>query len=89
VRTLYVGHGPPAAPGILAEQHRYLLMVQEVVRRVARDRSELSEEDAKEVARLMERYLPEAPLAWLVSAGATGVAAELAQKGAHVSGRCW
>jgi hypothetical protein len=30
----------------------------------------------------MERYLPRAPLGWLVGAGASAVAAELAQDGA-------
>lgn len=82
VRTLYLGHGAPMAPGALAEQRRYLLMVREVVRRVAGGRGELSEDEADEAARAMERYLPDAPLGWLVSAGAAGVAAELANEGA-------
>ena len=29
---------------------------------------------------LMERFLPDAPLSWLVGAGASAVAAELARK---------
>ena len=82
VGTLYVGHGAPAVPAVLAEQRRYLLMVRQVVRGVAGGRAELSEDEANEVARAMERYLPGAPLGWLVSAGAAGVAAELARQGA-------
>jgi glyoxylase-like metal-dependent hydrolase (beta-lactamase superfamily II) len=80
VRTLYVGHGPPAVPAVFADQRRYLLIVREAVARVAGDRAQLSEDAANGVARLMERYLPAAPLSWLVSAGATAVAAELAQE---------
>jgi hypothetical protein len=80
VRTLYVGHGGPAAPSALAEQRRYLLMVREAIGRVASDRPQLSEHDANRVVSLMERYLPGAPLSWLVGAGASAVAAELAQE---------
>jgi glyoxylase-like metal-dependent hydrolase (beta-lactamase superfamily II) len=82
VRTLYVGHGPPATPDVLAEQRRYLLMAREAIRRVAGGRAELSEDEANRVVSLMERYLPTAPLSWLVGAGAGAVAAELAQEAA-------
>jgi len=80
VHTLYVGHGGPAGPAVLAEQRRYLLMVREAIARVAIGRSHLSEDEANRVASLMERYLPGAPLSWLVGAGASAVAAELAQE---------
>ena len=80
VRTLYVGHGPPGAPGVLAEQRRYLLMAREVIGRVAGGRPQLSEDDATRVTSVMERYLPGAPLSWLVAAGASAVAAELARE---------
>jgi glyoxylase-like metal-dependent hydrolase (beta-lactamase superfamily II) len=82
VRRLYVGHGPPAAPEVLADQRRYLLMVREAIGHTAGGRAELSEERANGVARLMERYLPQAPLNWLVGAGASAVAAELAREDA-------
>ena len=36
------------------------------------------------MASLMERYLPAAPLGWLVGTGASAVAAELAQEAATV-----
>ena len=35
VGTLYVGHGPPAVPAVLADQRRYLLMAREAIARVA------------------------------------------------------
>jgi glyoxylase-like metal-dependent hydrolase (beta-lactamase superfamily II) len=82
VRTLYVGHGPPGGPAVLADQRRYLLMVREAIGRVSNGRPELSEGEASRVARLMERYLPGAPLSWLVGAGAPAVATELKQEAA-------
>jgi glyoxylase-like metal-dependent hydrolase (beta-lactamase superfamily II) len=82
VRTLYVGHGGPGTLATLAEQRRYLLMVREAIMRAAGGRAELNEEEANRVTSLMERYLPGAPLSWLVAAGAPAVAAELAREGA-------
>jgi glyoxylase-like metal-dependent hydrolase (beta-lactamase superfamily II) len=82
VRTLYVGHGASAAPAVLAEQRRYLLMAREAIGRAADGRAQLSEDEADRVAALMERYLVGAPLGWLVGAGASAVAAELAQEAA-------
>jgi glyoxylase-like metal-dependent hydrolase (beta-lactamase superfamily II) len=78
VDTLYVGHGAPDAPAVLADQRRYLLMAREAIGRVADGRAELSEDEANRVVSLMERYLPSAPLSWLVGAGASAVASELA-----------
>jgi glyoxylase-like metal-dependent hydrolase (beta-lactamase superfamily II) len=78
VRTLYVGHGAPAAPVAVADQRRYLLMAREAIANAADGRPELGEDEATRVAALMERYLPGAPLGWLVGVGATAVAAELA-----------
>jgi glyoxylase-like metal-dependent hydrolase (beta-lactamase superfamily II) len=82
VRTLYVGHGAPGGPGVLADQRRYLLMVREAIGRIADGRPELSEEEAGRLASLMERFLPSAPLGWLVGAGASAVATELAREAA-------
>jgi glyoxylase-like metal-dependent hydrolase (beta-lactamase superfamily II) len=81
VQTLYVGHGAPGVPAVLADQRRYLLMTREAIGRVANGRAELSEDEANRVVSLMERYLPTAPLGWLVGAGASAVAAELSQEG--------
>ena len=85
MRTLYPGHGAPTVPAVLAEQRRYLLMVREAIGRAAGERAQLSEDEANGVTSLMERYLPNAPLSWLVDAGAAAVAAELAieAKAAH------
>ena len=80
VRTLYVGHGPPAVPAVLADQRRYLLMAREAIARAAGGRAQLSEDQANHVTSLMERYLPAAPLSWLVGAGASAVAGELAHE---------
>jgi glyoxylase-like metal-dependent hydrolase (beta-lactamase superfamily II) len=78
IGTLYVGHGPPAGPAVLADQRRYLLMAREAIGRLAGGRAELREDESNRVVSLMERYLPTAPLSWLVGAGAAAVAAELA-----------
>jgi hypothetical protein len=51
--------------------------------RVTGGRAELSEEEANRVASLMQRYLPSAPLGWLVAAGAPAVATELAKETAR------
>jgi hypothetical protein len=80
VRILYVGHGAPVGPAVLAEQRRYLLMAREAIGRAAGGRAELSDDEASRVTSLMERYLPAAPLSWLIGAGASAVAAELAQE---------
>jgi glyoxylase-like metal-dependent hydrolase (beta-lactamase superfamily II) len=82
VDTLYVGHGPPGSPSVFAEQRRYLLMAREAIARAARGAEQLSEQEADQVVILMERYLPGAPLSWLVGAGAPAIAAELAQEAA-------
>jgi glyoxylase-like metal-dependent hydrolase (beta-lactamase superfamily II) len=82
IRNLYVGHGPPAVLAVLADQRRYLLMAREAIARAANGRAQLNEDEANRVTSLMERYLPRAPLGWLVGAGASAVAAELAQDGA-------
>jgi glyoxylase-like metal-dependent hydrolase (beta-lactamase superfamily II) len=83
VRTLYVGHGAPARADVLPEQRRYLLMVREAIARAAGGRAQLGDVEANRVTSLMERYLPGAPLGWLIGAGAPAVAAELAQETAR------
>jgi glyoxylase-like metal-dependent hydrolase (beta-lactamase superfamily II) len=80
VRRVYVGHGAPTVPAVLAEQRRYLLIAREAIARVAGGRAQLSEVEANGVTNLLERYLPGAPLSWLVGAGASAIAAELAQE---------
>jgi hypothetical protein len=53
-------------------------MARDVIERVAGGRTQLSGDEASRVTTLIERYLPGAPLSWLVGAGASAVAAELA-----------
>ena len=57
-------------------------MGREAIGRAAGGRAQLSEDEANRVSVLMERYLPGAPLGWLIGAGAPAVAAELAQEAA-------
>ena len=53
-------------------------MARESIARTAGGRAQLTDEEANRVTNLMERYLPSAPLSWLVGAGAPAVAAEFA-----------
>jgi glyoxylase-like metal-dependent hydrolase (beta-lactamase superfamily II) len=82
VRTLYVGHGTPTGPSVFADQRRYLLMAREAIARIASGRPQLTDDETNRVVTLMERYLPGAPLSWLVGAGAPAVAAELSGQAA-------
>ena len=75
---LYPGHGAPRDLALLAEQRRYLLMYREAVRRLAGGASTLTDAQKQELTDLMSRFLPDAPLTWLIGLGADAVAAELA-----------
>lgn len=75
---LHPGHGRPMDVGLLAEQRRYLLMYREAVRRIAAGRPSLADTQKKELTDLMERFLPGAPLSWMIALGADAVAEELA-----------
>jgi glyoxylase-like metal-dependent hydrolase (beta-lactamase superfamily II) len=76
---LYPGHGAPSGVELLADQRRYLLMYREVVRRLAGGTSALTPEQKPELSLVMQRFLPGAPLDWLIALGADPVAAELAE----------
>ncbi|MFA1539800.1 MBL fold metallo-hydrolase [Actinomadura monticuli] len=75
---LYPGHGAPGDTGLLTRQRQYLLMYREAVGRVAAGAPSLSEAQKLELTQTMTRFLPGAPLGWLVALGADAVAAELA-----------
>jgi glyoxylase-like metal-dependent hydrolase (beta-lactamase superfamily II) len=75
---LYPGHGAPGDVGLLARQRQYLLMYREAVANLAAGAPTLSEAQKRELTQTMTRFLPEAPLSWLVGLGADAVAAELA-----------
>ncbi len=81
VPVLYVGHGDPAGPGILRTQQQYLLTVRTAVAHLADADGRLDSDAKAAVVQLMQRYLPNAPLSWLVDYGADEVAAELAATG--------
>jgi glyoxylase-like metal-dependent hydrolase (beta-lactamase superfamily II) len=78
VRRLLPGHGAPTGLGLLAEQRRYLLFYREVVRRLADGAAKLSDAAKGELEATMRRFLPDAPLTWMIGLGADAVAAELA-----------
>ncbi|WP_035855550.1 MBL fold metallo-hydrolase [Cryptosporangium arvum] len=75
--TLYPGHGRPGDVGMFADQRRYLLMYREVVRRLAAGASGLDPAQKDELTAVMARFLPGAPLTWMIALGADAVAAEL------------
>jgi len=77
---LYPGHGAPRGPELLAEQRRYLLMYREAVHRLAAGAPRLTDAQREELTDVMGRFLPGAPLTWLVGLGADAVAAELAEQ---------
>ena len=77
--TLHPGHGQPGDPGMLADQRRYLLMYRETVRRLAAGAASLADPQRAELTAVMTRFLPGAPLTWMIGLGADAVAAELAE----------
>jgi glyoxylase-like metal-dependent hydrolase (beta-lactamase superfamily II) len=76
--TLYPGHGTPGDVGMLADQRRYLMMYRETVRRLAAGAPSLTDPQREELTAVMTRFLPDAPLTWMIGLGADPVAAELA-----------
>jgi glyoxylase-like metal-dependent hydrolase (beta-lactamase superfamily II) len=75
---LYPGHGPAGDIDLLTRQRQYLLMYREAVRNLAGGAASLTDAQKAELTRTMARFLPGAPLDWLVGLGADAVAAELA-----------
>lgn len=75
---LYPGHGAAGGVELLDDQRRYLLMYRKAVRRLANGAPRLTDGQKQELTVLMTRFLPGAPLAWLVALGADPVATELA-----------
>jgi glyoxylase-like metal-dependent hydrolase (beta-lactamase superfamily II) len=78
VRRLLPGHGAATGPGLLADQRRYLLCYREVVRRLADGAPRLDDAAKAELEATMRRFLPDAPLTWMIGLGADAVGAELA-----------
>jgi glyoxylase-like metal-dependent hydrolase (beta-lactamase superfamily II) len=78
--TLYIGHGGPVGVDALQRQKSYLMMLREVVGRLARGADHLDDGAADELVRIMGDYTGGAPLAWLLTAGRDAVAAELSRE---------
>jgi glyoxylase-like metal-dependent hydrolase (beta-lactamase superfamily II) len=76
--VLYPGHGRPAGLSALDDQRRYELMLRETVRNLADGSGSLTDEQKERLTERMERFLPGAPLSWLIGLSADPVAAELA-----------
>lgn len=76
--TLYPGHGAPGGVGMLADQRRYLMMYRETVGRLAAGAPTLTDAQHMQLTATMTRFLPGAPLTWMIGLGADAVAAELA-----------
>lgn len=78
--VLYLGHGSPVGlpSSVLQEQKRYLLMIREVVRRLAQGATELSAEQKKQLVETMTTYTGGARMTYLLEWGSDALAAELA-----------
>ncbi|OLB80120.1 MAG: hypothetical protein AUI14_07845 [Actinobacteria bacterium 13_2_20CM_2_71_6] len=83
-RRLLPGHGAPTGPEVLAEQRRYLMAYREVVRRLAGGAAQLDDAARTELDTTMQRFLPDAPLTWMIGLGADAVAGELAAEAGPV-----
>jgi glyoxylase-like metal-dependent hydrolase (beta-lactamase superfamily II) len=77
---LYPGHGAPGDVGMLADQRRYLLMYRATVGRLASGAPSLTDPQRAQLTDVMTRFLPGAPLTWMIGLGADAVAAELADE---------
>jgi glyoxylase-like metal-dependent hydrolase (beta-lactamase superfamily II) len=77
-RILYPGHGVPGGVTMLHAQRRYLLMYREAVRRLAAGAAQLTDSQRAELDDIMRRFLPDAPLTWMIGLGADAVTKELA-----------
>jgi glyoxylase-like metal-dependent hydrolase (beta-lactamase superfamily II) len=86
-RTLLPGHGGPGTVDVLADQRRYLMMYRETVRRLAAGAPSLTDARRVELTDVMTRFLPDAPLSWMIGLGADAVAEELAAVPAAGAGR--
>jgi hypothetical protein len=75
---LVLCHGPASTPGALINAQRaYLLTLASHVKELAKGRSELNEDDKKELERRMIEYLPNGGLTSLIAMNADPIAHEL------------
>jgi glyoxylase-like metal-dependent hydrolase (beta-lactamase superfamily II) len=78
--ALYPGHGSPGDITLLTRQRQYLQFYREVVHRLSSGTESLTGEQKLELTETMTRFLPGAPLDWLVALGADAVAAEFGER---------
>ena len=79
VPTIYPGHGQPGPLTLLEAQKAYLLAYCVAVWELADGKPTLTEAARQELVARMERFLPGAPLTFLITHSADAVAAELAR----------
>jgi glyoxylase-like metal-dependent hydrolase (beta-lactamase superfamily II) len=79
---LYTGHGTPIGhpTSILQDQKRYLLMIREVVRRLADGAPQLTDDAKANLVEVMTDYTGGAPMTYLLEWGSDALAAELANE---------
>ncbi|HEY2791501.1 MAG TPA: MBL fold metallo-hydrolase [Micromonosporaceae bacterium] len=75
---IFPGHGAPGTVALFDDQRRYLLYYAELVRRLSDGQPALTEPARAELETQMRRFLPDAPLTWMITLGADAVATELA-----------
>jgi glyoxylase-like metal-dependent hydrolase (beta-lactamase superfamily II) len=77
VETVYPGHGDADGVAMLQWERGYLQRYRREVASLARGGVTLSQDDKKTLVRVMESYLPNKKLEFLIALGADAVAAEL------------
>jgi glyoxylase-like metal-dependent hydrolase (beta-lactamase superfamily II) len=75
---VFPGHGAAAPPAeLIGKQRAYLLTLAGHVKELANGRTELADDDKKELERRMSEYLPGAGLTFLIAMNADPIAREL------------
>jgi hypothetical protein len=74
------GHEAPTNMSLFDDQRRYLLYCREVVGRLAAGAPRLTDDGQVALERVMQQFLPNAPLTWMISLGANAVATEIARE---------
>ena len=81
VEKIYPGHGDEASLDLFETQKAYLLTYCAAVKELSDGAPTLTEAAGEELERRMEKYLPDAPLKFMIDLSAGAVAAELAGRG--------
>jgi glyoxylase-like metal-dependent hydrolase (beta-lactamase superfamily II) len=78
VSKIYPGHGNAGSLNMIDSQKKYLLAYSDAVKELANGKPTLTEDAKKELTSRIEKFLPNAHLAFLIAHSANAVAAELA-----------